>query len=60
MLIHGDQDQVIPVAAVFGAAQGLAEAAIPVEWHISSGVPHGIGPDGLELGGAFLKRVLPT
>ena len=59
MLIHGDMDQVIPVGALFGAAQGLAQAGIPVEWHISSGVPHGIGPDGLALGAAFLKRVLP-
>ena len=59
MLIHGDLDDLIPVAAVFSAAQGLAEAEIPVEWHISSGVPHGIGPDGMALGLSFLKRVLP-
>jgi phospholipase/carboxylesterase len=58
-LIHGDQDDLIPVAAVFSAAAGLAAAEIPVEWHISQGIPHGIGPDGLELGLAFLKRVLP-
>ena len=59
LLIHGDMDDLIPVAALFSAAQGLAAAEIPVEWHISSGVPHGIGPDGLELGLAFLKRTLP-
>jgi phospholipase/carboxylesterase len=59
MLIHGDMDDLIPVAAIFSSAQGLAAAEIPVEWHVSSGVPHGIGPDGLELGLAFLKRVLP-
>ncbi|MGH6922647.1 MAG: alpha/beta hydrolase [Propylenella sp.] len=58
-LIHGDQDDLIPVQALFGAAQGLAAAEIPVEWHISQGIPHGIGPDGLELGLAFLKRALP-
>ncbi len=58
-LIHGDRDDLIPVAAIFSAAEGLAAAEIPVEWHISQGIPHGIGPDGLELGLAFLKRVLP-
>ena len=59
MLIHGDRDDLIPVAAIFSAAQGLSAAEIPVEWHISQGIPHGIGPDGLELGLAFLKRNLP-
>ena len=59
MLIHGDRDDLIPVAAIFSAAQGLSAAEIPVEWHISQGIPHGIGPDGLELGLAFLKRILP-
>lgn len=59
LLVHGDRDDLIPVAALFQAAQGLAAAEIPVEWHISQGVPHGIGPDGMELGLAFLKRVLP-
>ena len=59
MLIHGEADDLIPVAAIFAAAQGLAAAEIPVEWHISPGIPHGIGPDGMEIGLAFLRRVLP-
>jgi phospholipase/carboxylesterase len=59
LLIHGDRDDLIPAAATFAAAQGLAAADIPVEWHFSRGVPHGIGPDGLTLGLAFLRRVLP-
>lgn len=57
-LVHGDRDDLIPVQALFGAAQGLAAAEIPVEWHVSTGIPHGIGPDGMELGLAFLRRVL--
>ena len=59
LLIHGDMDDLIPVAAIFAAAQGLAAAEIPVEWHISPGVPHGIGPDGMELGLKVLQQVLP-
>ena len=58
LLIHGEQDDMIPVGALFAAAQGLSEADIPVAWHISKGIGHGIAPDGLELGGDFLKRVL--
>ena len=60
LLIHGDQDEVIPVPALFAAAQGLSAADIPVEWHISRGVGHGIAPDGLAMGGAFLNRSLTT
>lgn len=58
LLVHGDQDDMIPVSAVFQAAEGLAAADIGAQWHISFGVPHSIGPDGLELGGAFLKAAL--
>ena len=57
MLIHGERDDLIPVAAIFSAAQGLAGARIPVEWHISPGIGHGIGPDGIELGLGFLRQV---
>jgi len=60
LLIHGDADELIPVQAVFMAAEGLSQANVPVEWHISQGIGHGIGPDGLELAGSFLKRVLPA
>ena len=58
LLIHGDRDDMIPVAAIFYAAQGLAAAEIPVEWHVSEGTPHGIAPDGVALGGTFLRRIL--
>jgi phospholipase/carboxylesterase len=58
LLIHGDQDEMIPVGALFAASEGLSAADIPVAWHISKGIGHGIAPDGLELGAGFLKRVL--
>ena len=59
LLIHGDRDDLIPVAAIFSAAAGLAAAGLPVEWHISQGIPHGIGPDGLDIAQRYLQRVLP-
>lgn len=58
LLFHGDRDQVIPVGALMAAAFALSKAAIPVEWHVSPGVPHGIGPDGVQGAGVFLSRVL--
>jgi len=56
LLIHGDRDDLIPVQALFHAAQGLAALEIPSEWHISYGVGHGIDQEGLRQGGEFLAR----
>jgi len=56
LLIHGDADQLIPVQALFHAAQGLAALEIPAEWHISAGIGHGIDQEGLRQGGDFLTR----
>jgi phospholipase/carboxylesterase len=58
LLVHGDQDQLIPVQALLHAAQGLASLDIPVQWHISPGVGHGIDQEGLRHGGEFLARNL--
>jgi phospholipase/carboxylesterase len=56
LLIHGDGDELIPVQALFHAASGLAALEIPVEWHISAGIGHGIDQEGLRQGGEFLAR----
>jgi len=56
LLIHGDQDQLIPVQALMHAAQGLAALDVPAQWHISSGIGHGIDQEGLRHGGEFLAR----
>jgi phospholipase/carboxylesterase len=58
LLIHGDQDPLIPIEAMFLAAEALAGAAIPTQWHISFGVGHGIDGGGLHHGGHFLARAL--
>lgn len=56
LLIHGDADELIPVGALFHASQTLAALDIPVEWHISQGIGHGIDQEGLRHGGEFLAR----
>lgn len=56
LLVHGDMDQVVPLDAMLIAREQLGAAGLPVEWHISQGIGHGIDGDGLRLGGAFLKQ----
>jgi phospholipase/carboxylesterase len=58
LLVHGDQDELIPAQALFLAAQGLAALGVPTEWHLSSGIGHGIDTEGLRHGGEFLARRL--
>ena len=56
LLVHGDQDPLIPFEAMFVAAEALAQASIPVQWHLSLGIGHGIDGEGLRQGGLFLAR----
>ena len=56
LLIHGDQDELIPVQALLMSSQALAALELPVEWHISPGVGHGIDQEGLRHGGEFLAK----
>lgn len=57
-LVHGDQDDVIPIGALLSAVGGLAAAGIPAQWRISAGAGHTIAEDGLKLAGRFLKGAL--
>ncbi len=58
LLVHGDQDDVIPLDALFAAADDLAKAEIPCQWHLSFGIGHGIDGGGLMHGGLFLAQTL--
>jgi phospholipase/carboxylesterase len=58
LLVHGDQDNVIPVDALFDAMTSLGKAEIPCQWHLSAGVGHGIDPEGLRHGGEFIAQNL--
>jgi phospholipase/carboxylesterase len=54
LLVHGENDDLIPVQALFHAANGLASLDVPVQWHLSAGIGHGIDQEGLRQGGEFL------
>ena len=56
LLVHGSEDELIPAQALFQSSQALAALEVPVEWHLSEGVGHGIDQEGLRHGGAFLAK----
>jgi len=58
MLIHGEEDPMLPVDLMDAAAQTLTENGVEVSTFRRPGLGHGIDPDGLKLGAAFLTRCL--
>jgi len=58
MLVHGDQDDVLPLSFMFDALENLAAAGHGAQWHISQGLPHSIGEDGLDIGRQFIGNAL--
>jgi len=56
LLVHGDQDEVIPLEALFISSEDLAKAGFPNQWHLSIGVGHGVDAGGLRHGGLFLAK----
>ena len=58
LLVHGDMDEMIPVQDMHDAVAALAKEKVPVRWHVSRGIGHGIAPDGLAIAQAFLADVL--
>lgn len=60
LLIHGDADEMVPVASLREAAEALTRAGFETYAHVSKGVGHGIAPDGLSLALGFLREKLPA
>ena len=59
LLVHGDQDDVVPVQSLPEAAEALQEAGWQdVYAHIMKGTGHGIAPDGLSVALAFMRDKL--
>ena len=58
LLVHGDADDVVPVASMPAAAEALEAAGFErVYAHVMRGTAHGIAPDGLQVALAFLRDV---
>jgi phospholipase/carboxylesterase len=59
LLIHGDQDDVVPPQSLPLAAEALQEAGWKeVYAHVMKGTGHGIAPDGLQVALAFMQERL--
>ena len=58
LLIHGDADPMIPIAAFHQAKAALARDGFSVKSHVSPGLGHSIDLPGLQLGGRFLAEAL--
>ncbi|KIQ67812.1 putative esterase [Wenxinia marina DSM 24838] len=59
LLVHGDQDEVVPPQSLPDAAQALQEAGwTEVYAHVMKGTAHGIAPDGLQVALAFMRERL--
>ena len=55
MLIHGDGDDLIPVASMLETAQKLLSHGMTAQWHICQDLGHSIDQQGLDIGGRFLR-----
>ena len=58
LLIHGDADEMLPVASLAKAKQGLEAAGLDVAAHVAPGLGHSIDEMGLRLGASFLAHRL--
>jgi len=56
LLLHGDQDNVVPFDSMAVAADALGKAGFEVETYVMKNTPHGISPDGLSMALNFLRQ----
>lgn len=58
LLIHGDQDPMVPFEDMGLAGDALQKAGFTVYAHVMKGTGHGIAPDGLSVALSFVKERL--
>lgn len=54
LLIHGNEDQVIPVQSHIYAVEQLRKMNLEIEGHIMTGLGHGINMEGINIANRFL------
>jgi len=57
LLVHGEDDPLVPVAALHDAVEGLEAVGVNVRHAHRPGLPHGIDDEGIRLGMQFLAEV---
>lgn len=60
LLMHGSDDEVIPVGALYLTREAISKAGAPVEAHVCKGLGHGIDDQVIERTAGFLVRHLKT
>lgn len=58
LIMHGDQDPVVPFGELARAGDALVAAGFQVFGHVMKGTGHGIAPDGLGVALQFIKERL--
>jgi phospholipase/carboxylesterase len=58
LLVHGDQDPVVPFSSLGEADRALQAVGVETATHVSRGTAHGIAPDGLGLALRFIEERL--
>jgi phospholipase/carboxylesterase len=58
LLVHGDADDIVPIASLREAGEALTQAGFETYGHVMRGTAHGIAPDGLSVALAFMREKL--
>ncbi len=58
MMVHGDQDALLPVTSMTEAAARLRDNGVRVETHVRPGLGHGIDEVGVRIGVSFVAQAL--
>jgi len=56
-MVHGGEDDVVPVAMSVRGSEALKAEGVEVDFHIMAGTGHTIAQDGIEVANAFISRL---